>query len=114
TEIIIGSQVDDLPSVKNANRLLFAFEHAQPRRHALRAQFLQLIGDVLQRIQPRCDRSGIRHAYTPDWTRPWQEPLCVSSRLRAKQFESKKGNSLSAACHSGTAKSFPPGRSAAT
>src|SRR5208282_5622000 len=66
SQIIVRSQVNHFPPIKNTNRLLLALQHAKLRRHSLRPQLIQLFRNILRRILLRSLCSRVTHNSPPD------------------------------------------------
>src|SRR5580704_19244141 len=84
SEIVVGSQVDHFSSVKNRDRLLFALEHAQLRRHAFGPQLAQLIGNVLRRILLRRLCCSFGHYMAPVARMYWGETILLHAEAWSK------------------------------
>ena len=55
-EVVVGGEVDDLFAVEGALRGLLVLEHAQVEMSALGLKFVQLVGEIRERISAGCGR----------------------------------------------------------
>ena len=58
SQVIVGGEVDDLLAVERADRRLLVVEHAQLEVRALGLEFVELVGEVGERIGAGCCGHG--------------------------------------------------------